>query len=114
VLFIIDEDVDQAVGAFLASTHQVRYAVDLFGTQTKDAVIRSWARANDAVIVTGDNELARSCRQRRRAALIHLKDLGTEELVRVASLLNVIEAEASIQGTGLWIQIGTTQFVVAR
>jgi hypothetical protein len=114
VLFIMDEDVDQAVGAFLAGTHQVRYAVDIFGTQTQDKLIRHWATKNGAVIVTADNELARSCRQRRRAPLIHLKDLGTEELVRVAELLSVIEAEAAVQGSTLWLQIGSTQFVVGR
>jgi predicted nuclease of predicted toxin-antitoxin system len=114
VLFVIDEDVDQAVGAFLAGTHQVRYATDLFGVQTKDNVIRAWARANGAVIITADNALARSCRQRRRSPLLHLRDLGTEELVRVAELLRVIETEASLLGARFWMQIGTTQYLVAR
>ena len=114
MLFVIDEDVDQAVGAFLSSRHRVEFAINLFGPQTRDELIRTWARAKGAVIVSADNEMARKCRQKRRAAILHLKDLGTDELTRVAELPPVIEAEAAIQGARLWLQIGSTQFVSAR
>lgn len=112
--FLIDEDVDRAVGDFLAAGHDVHHATDVFGVQTKDPNNVAWARPNGAVLVTGDNHLARSLRQKRTCACLHLHDLNTEELRRVTELMAVIEAEYSILEGRFWMQIGSELYTVGR
>lgn len=114
MIFLLDEDVDVAVGVYLSGTHDVRYARTLFGIQTKDDINVAYARAQTAVLVTGDKPLARTLRQSHKAACLHLFDLGTLELARVTELLPVIEAEHRLVGGRFWMQIGSTQYVVAR
>lgn len=110
----MDEDVTGAVGTFLTSSHDVRLARDIFGPQTEDRLLVSWARAQGAVLVTADNRLARPLKQSHRCACLHLRDLYTAELDRVRELLPVIEAEHRMLGSNFWMQIGSSQYVVAR
>lgn len=111
----MDEDIDVAVGAYLADGgHDVRYARRVFGPQTKDANNAAWARSQDAILVTGDVELARSLRQKHTAACLHLHDLGTHQLDRVRELLPVIESEATLMGPNFWMWIKRTHYQVER
>jgi predicted nuclease of predicted toxin-antitoxin system len=115
VRFLLDEDIDVAVGAFLsAGGHDVRYARQLFGPQTKDANNAAWARSQGAILVTGDIPLAKSLRQRHTSACLHLHDLGTHQLDRVRTLMPVIEAEASLTGPNFWMWIKRTHYLVER
>lgn len=112
--FLIDEDVDRAVADFLAADHGVHHATAVFGIQTKDPNNVAWAKANHAVLVTGDRQLANSLRLKRTCACLHLHDLVTEELRRVTELLAVIEAEYSILGERFWMRIGSELYTVGR
>lgn len=111
---LIDEDVDVRVGSLLAAAHEVDYARDVFGIQTVDTTNVAWCRAQGAVLVTADNELAKKLRGSRKCACLHLRDLKTRELDRVRELLAVIEAEAAIQGERFWLQIGPDSYLVGR
>ncbi len=115
MLFLLDEDIDVAVGAYLsAGGHDVKYALQLFGPQTKDANNAAYARSQDAILVTGDKALARSIRQKHTAACLHLLDVGTEQLNRIATLLPIIESEAAIAGPNFWMLIKKTNYTVDR
>lgn len=115
MLFLLDEDIDVAVGAFLsAGGHEVRYARQLFGPQTKDANNSAYARSQGAILVTGDKALARSIRQKRTAGCLHLHDLGTEQLDRVRTVMLVIESEAAIAGPNFWMWVKKTSYTVQR
>lgn len=112
--FLIDEDVDVRVGSFLADSHEVDHARNVFGVQTVDVTNVAWARAQAAILVTGDGSLARKLRGSRQCACLHLRDLKTHELDRVRELQPVIEAEAALQGERLWMQIGPDVYLVGR
>jgi predicted nuclease of predicted toxin-antitoxin system len=115
VLFLLDEDIDVAVGAYLAAGgHEVRYARQLFGPQTKDTNNAAYARSQDAILVTGDKALASSIRQKHTAACLHLLDLGTQQLDRVGMLLPIVESEAAIAGPNFWMLIKKTNYTVER
>ena len=102
------------VGRFLAERHAVDYAVEVFGPQTKDAALVSWAREHDQILVTADRSLAGKLRQNRRCACLYLKDLYTDELVRVTELLPVIESEATLAGARFYMQVSTALFLIGR
>lgn len=112
--FLIDEDVDASVGRLLATKHQVDFAVDVFGPQTKDRNNVAWARAERRILVTADRALAVPLRGNRRCACLFLRDLGIEELSRVMELLQVIEQEAQLAGPRFWMQISSELYVVGR
>lgn len=112
--FLIDEDVDVRVGSFLADSHDVDHARDVFGVQTVDVTNVAWARSQGAILVTGDGALARKLRGSRQCACLHLNDLKTHELDRVRELQSVIEAEAGLQGERFWMQIGSDMYHVGR
>lgn len=112
--FLIDEDVDVRVGSLLAGTHDVDHARDVFGIQTVDVTNVAWARAQGAILVTGDGAVARKLRGSRQCGCLHLRDLKTHELDRVRELRPVIEAEAALQGERFWMQIGSDTYLVGR
>lgn len=112
--FLIDEDVDVRVGSFFADSHEVDHARDVFGVQTVDVTNVAWARAQSAILVTGDGALARKLRGSRQCGCLHLRDLKTKELDRVRELQPVIEAEAVLQGERFWMQIGPDTYLVGR
>jgi predicted nuclease of predicted toxin-antitoxin system len=114
VLFLIDEDVDVSVGAFLADRHEVRYVVSVLGSGTLDADVVAYARSEKAVLVTSDRPLAARLRQRKQCACLFLKDLGTNELNRVTQLRAVIEQELLVLGDAFWMQVSSTLYLVAR
>ncbi|MGH2464325.1 MAG: DUF5615 family PIN-like protein [Candidatus Limnocylindrales bacterium] len=111
--FLIDEDVNVAVGTLLADGgHEVSYATDVFGMQTLDDVNVSWARGQQAILVTGDRTLATKLRGSRKCGCLHLNDLKTAELDRTRELLPVIESEVAIQRERFWMQVSTNMYHV--
>lgn len=112
--FLIDEDVDVRVGSLLADAHEVSYARDVFGIQSKDDANVAWARAQQAILVTGDIALGKRLRGSRACGCLLLRDLKTRELDRVRELLAVIEQEVTIQEERFWLQVGVDMFVVGR
>lgn len=112
--FLIDEDVDVSVGNLLVGAHDVSYARDVFGVQTKDDENVAWARGQGATLVTGDRDLAKKLRGSRACGCLHLRDLKTKELDRTRELLAVIEAEVGIQQERFWMQIGVDTYLVGR
>lgn len=114
MLVLIDEDVDVAVGAVLSEGHAVRYVTDVLGPGTPDVDVVAYARAERAVLVTGDRRLAVSLRQSKKAACLLLRDLGAQEVDRVTELLAVIEAEYAQLTDRFWMQITVEMYGVSR
>lgn len=48
--FLIDEDVDIAVGGMLADDHEVRYVVQDLGPSAKDAMVERYAETEGLVL----------------------------------------------------------------
>lgn len=115
MFFLIDEDVDHAVGDFLADRHEVRYVTEAVGEGAKDPVVEQYVRAHDAILITSDGPFAKRLRQRdRRLPCLWLRDLVTEERNRVALLSDVIEREAQLAGARFWMEIRTGSYHVER
>jgi hypothetical protein len=117
--FLIDEDADVAVGAFLAAAHEVRFVTQILGPGTKDPDIMRYAEVEGLVLVTGDRLLANRIRQehrhqRRRIACLFLHGLYDAELGRTTSLISVIESEHALLGGNFWMEVGTDFYRVLR
>jgi predicted nuclease of predicted toxin-antitoxin system len=114
MLFLMDEDIDIAVAAFLERSHEVRHARSVFGPGSTDPDNVAYARAQGAVLLTGDRPLAARLVQTRACACLHLSDLGIEQLQRVTDLLGVVEAEYRLLGDRFWMQIRRDRYIVGR
>ena len=115
MLFLMDENVDHAVGVLLAATHDVRHTDQEVGPGQPDPVVERYARAEGCTVVTGDRSFALRLRsEARRLPCLWLHDLVTEERSRVATLLDVIEREWVLTGDRFWMEIRATRFTVER
>jgi predicted nuclease of predicted toxin-antitoxin system len=120
VRFLVDEDVDIAVGGMLANRgNDVRFVKQVLGGGSKDPVIRRYLRVmlrdEDVVLVTADNEFAGRCSQEgSRLPCVWLRDLVTEEYSRALELVEVIEGEAAIGGKRFFMEIRAKSYVVKR
>jgi len=89
----MDEDVDVAVGSFLAGHHDVKYSVAAVGSGATDPVIRQYLRVQAPewrILVTADNEFAARCSQEgSRLPCLWLRGIGPIELDRVTALMDV-------------------------
>lgn len=117
--FLIDEDVDIAVGGMLADRHEVRYVTQELGSGTKDPAVERYADTQRLVLVTGDRSMANRLHQDhlrdgRRVECLFLKALYDRESARVAALLDVIEAEHAILGPRFWMEIAESYYRVLR
>ncbi len=112
--FLIDEDVDRAVGMLLASTHDVEYVQDVFPPATKDPAVVRYAQVTSRILVTGDKPEANRQRQARKVPCLFLHALYTLEMPRTSELLSVIEAEFSLLGDRFWMEVGTDFYKVTR
>lgn len=112
--FLIDEDVDVAVGMFLASTHDVEHVQDVFPPNTKDPVVVRYAQATRRILVTGDRPEANRQRQQHKVPCLFLHGLYTAEMTRTSELLPVIEAESALLGERFWMEIAPDYYKVTR
>jgi hypothetical protein len=112
--FLIDEDVDVAVGRLLASTHDVEYVQDIFPPATKDPVVVRYAEVTKRILVTGDRPEANRQRQTHKVPCLFLHNLYTLEMPRTSELLAVAEAEFALLGERFWMEIGPDYYKVTR
>ncbi len=61
--FLIDEDVDVAVGGILGVAHEVLFLARELGSGTKDPAVERFAEAHALVLVTGDRPMANRVHQ---------------------------------------------------
>jgi predicted nuclease of predicted toxin-antitoxin system len=119
-VFLMDEDVDVAVGGVLINRgNDVRFVVQVLGGGSKDPVIRRYLRAmlrqGGFVLVTADNEFAGRCKQPgSRLPCVWLRDLVTEEYARSLELADVMEREADLGGHGFFMEIRARSYIVMR
>jgi predicted nuclease of predicted toxin-antitoxin system len=112
--FLIDEDVDVAVGALLAPAHDVEYVKDVFPPATKDPVVVRYAQVERRVLVTGDRPESNRQRQQHKVPCLFLHGLYTLEMARTSELLAVIESEFALLGDRFWMEIATDYYKVTR
>jgi hypothetical protein len=117
--FLIDEDVDIAVGGWLDRRgHDVRYVVQELGSGSKDPTVRQYLRAllaeQSTILITADNEFAGRCSQEgSRLPCLWLRDL-VNEFERVQLLADVIEREGRAGGPGFFMEIRAKAYIVKR
>jgi predicted nuclease of predicted toxin-antitoxin system len=114
VRVLIDEDIDVAVGRFLAIRHDVVLVTDVFPEETKDPTVVRYAEVDGRLLVTGDRPLANRLRQQRRIPLLFLHGLYDREVDRTEELMAVIEAEARLLPDRFWMEIGSDYYKVCR
>jgi predicted nuclease of predicted toxin-antitoxin system len=116
--FLLDENVDRAVGGLIAAEHDVRYVTDSFGSGVSDPAIRSYLRSAlkaGTILVTADRPFAQKCGQEgSRLPCLWLNGLGAQERDRFAELRDVVYREAALAGLRFFMEIRTKSFVVRR
>jgi predicted nuclease of predicted toxin-antitoxin system len=118
--FLVDEDVDIAVGGMLANRgHDVRYVVQVFGAGAKDPTVRVYLRAmlreGGTILITADNEFARRSGQKgSRLPCLWLRDLPAQEYDRAVELCDVIESEAEIMEDRFFMEVRGESYHVRR
>lgn len=118
--FLVDEDVDIAVGGMLANRgHKVAYVREVLGEGAKDPIVRRYLRATlrmtPIVLVTADNEFARRCGQEgSRLPCLWLRDLYAREHERAVTLVDVIEREVELLGAVFFMEIRSNSYHVRR
>ena len=116
--FLIDENVNSAIGAFFGREHDVKYVVDVLGSGAKDPTIARLLRTelrSGWILVTADKAFALKCGQEgSRLPCLFLRDLRAAELERCKELADVIVSEAAISGQRLFFEIRDKSFTVRR
>lgn len=118
--FLVDEDVDIAVGGMLAARgHDVRFVVDVLGSGAKDPIVRRYLRAElrtgVTVLVTADNEFAKRAGQTgSRLPCLWLRDLPAREYDRSLELCDVVEREGAVMGRRFFMEIRGDSYHVRR
>ena len=91
--FLVDEDVDIAVGGLLANRgHDVGYVVQVLGSGAKDPIVRrlripASMKGVAVILSTADNEFAARCGQKgSRLPCLWLRDLQALEFDRATDL----------------------------
>lgn len=125
--FLIDENVDDAVGRYLRLRgHHVRLVNKVFAAMTKDEVIAAYGDEDKAVVVTGDKDFKNLVQRapqgsRQRFRSLSRISLGCREpraKQRIEELIESIEFEyeqaQKRDDKRLIMQISDTTFMVTR
>ncbi len=127
VPFILDENVDIAVGQYLeVRGHRVLFVARVFAAMTKDEVIAAFGNEGKAVVITGDKDFKDLVRRAPQGSRQRFRSLGRISLrcrepraqQRIEDLIESIEFEyeqaQKRDDKRLIMQTSDTTFMVTR
>ncbi len=125
--FILDENVDNAVGQYLETRgHRVLFVNRVFAAMTKDEVIAAFGNEDKAVIITGDKDFKNLVQRAPQGSRQRFRSLGRISLgcpeprarQRIEDLIESIEFEyeqaQKRDDKRLIMQISDSTFMVIR